>query len=399
VPRQDDPPPAAEIDPAEIHPAAEVHRPAGAHAATPGPWELPPTTGRPAEPQPPSHDDRTQLVPLVPVQHTPQPEAAPARPVAPPPGPSYPAPVAVEATAAGYRHEPVEYAPSSPAHDYPGPRDGDEHFGPVSAPQSDRGAGIPVSADPFSPVSGSPQSWQRSRVFGDPPPKPKRNLLLLGCVALVALLVGAAGGVAVTAARGGADPAPAPTQAAPLTPAQLLLPPAPPAAPGVEPPQGGGWPSSWPVFTSSESTRPMTGLEGLGFDFRVPPGWNCTKQGQAEAAVRYRCGAGQGDEATGGDLLVRTCEPPCGEPRRTELRRQEEAWGLRWTRSGPFTTWAETTEINGERLYGLVYVAFWRSTPEGEIDRQLVLRMTTPLATSDDLKKVANSIRDSTFTL
>jgi len=219
-------------------------------------------------------------------------------------------------------------------------------------------------------------------------------------VALVALLVGVGGGIAVMTARdGGDDPQPGPTQAAPLTPDQLLLPTAAPATPGVEPPQGGGWPSSWPVFTSSQSTKPITGLEGVGFDFRVPPGWSCTKEGQAVAAVRYRCGQGQGDSASGGELIVRNCEPPCGEARRTELRQREEAWGLRWTRSGPFTTWAETTEINGKRLYGLVYVAFWRSTPEGQLDRQLVLRMTTPLATSDDLKKVANSIRDSTFTL
>ena len=144
----------------------------------------------------------------------------------------------------------------------------------------------------------------------------------------------------------------------------------------------------------------MNGLDGVGFDFRTPPNWTCAKVGQAQAAVHYRCGAGTGPTlTTGGDLVVRDCETPCTEERRAGLRQREEAWGLRWTRSGPFTTWAETTRIDGKREYGLVYVAFWRSMPEGQIDRELVLRMKAPLATSDDLKKVANSIRDRTFTL
>lgn len=372
-------------------------RPPGA-----GPWELPPPASRPAGSPHPAQDVRTQFVPLVPARREPESEPATVPFGLDHPGPSYPAPVPPRPSPAGLGQrtippQPDVAAPSNPA--YHSESSAAEHFAPVSGPRSPAGA-PPVSADPF-PVSGGPENWQRSRIFGDqPPPKPKRNLLLPVAVALVALLIGAGGGMAVTAARGaGDDPEPRPTRTAPLTPEQLLLPAAPPAAPGVEPPQGGGWPSSWPVFTSSQSTRPITDLDDVGFNFRVPPGWSCTKEGQAAAAVRYRCGQGQGAEASGGDLIVRTCEPLCGAARRTELRQQEEAWGLRWTRSGPFTTWAETTEINGKRLYGLVYVAFWRSTPEGPLDRQLVLRMTTPLATSDDLKRVANSIRDSTFTL
>ena len=250
-----------------------------------------------------------------------------------------------------------------------------------------------------SPVSGNPENWQRSRVFGDQPKeKPGRTRLLVAVVAVVALLIGAAGGVAVMALRSGDKPE-QPTQAAPLTPEQLLLPAGAPTAPGVEPPVGGGWPSSWPTFTSTEATKPMTGLAGVGFNFRVPPSWSCTVAEQAAAAVHYRCGVGQGDSLSGGDLVVRTCEQVCDEAKRTAFRQKEEAWGLRWTLSGPFVTWAETTKIDGKQVYGLVYVAFWRSTAEGPIDRELVLRMTSPLATSDDLKKVANSIRDSTFTL
>ena len=142
----------------------------------------------------------------------------------------------------------------------------------------------------------------------------------------------------------------------------------------------------------------MNSLDGLGFSFQVPPGWNCTRQQKTSGFVRYRCGSGE-ERGAGGDVIVRHCERPCTEDRRAELRQLEEAWGLRWTKSGPFVTWAETTEIGGKRRYGLVYVGFWRSDPNDAIDRELVLRLTAPLGDSDDIKKVANSVRDKTFTL
>jgi hypothetical protein len=267
---------------------------------------------------------------------------------------------------------------------------------------SDSGASVSGASVSGMPISGDLSYPYRSRVFGDPPPaKPRRTGWLIAAVAVVSLLAGGAAGAAVMAARDrGGTPRPAPTTAAARpTPQQLLLPATAPAAPGVEPPVGGGWPSGWPVFTSQESTRPMNGLPGVGFDFRVPPSWNCAEQEQTDVAVRYRCGAGTGDTATGGDLTVRQCVSPCTDTERTTLRKQEEAWGLQWTRSGPFTVWAETNQLDGRNPYGLVYVAFWRSTPEGPIDRELVLRLSSPRADSDDLKKVANSVRDRTFTL
>lgn len=274
-------------------------------------------------------------------------------------------------------------------------------FEPSNFPSS----GFPSSGFPYAEPSsgaGDPFGYGRSRVFGSPPPKKRRTGLLIALVAVIGLLVGAGAGAGITAAVvGGRSPAPSPTgsRAAPPTREQLLLPAAAPVAPGVEPPRGGGWPSSWPTFTSTEPTRPMTGLAGVGFDFRVPPTWTCTEQQQAGAAVRYACGAGAGADRTGGDLVVRDCTAPCDEAGRTALRQKEEAWGLHWTRSGPFVTWAETTRADGKQQYGLVYVAFWRSAPEHQLDRELVLRLTSPLGRSDDLKKVVNSVRDSTFTL
>ncbi|GGN19044.1 hypothetical protein GCM10010109_32460 [Actinoplanes campanulatus] len=227
-----------------------------------------------------------------------------------------------------------------------------------------------------------------------PPVKRRRAGLVVALAALAGLVAGAGGTAAGMSLRDEPAPAPRPSATPAPTDEQLLL--GDPTAPGVEPPVGGGWPSSWPTFVSTEPTKPIKGLDGVGFDFRVPPAWNCEQVATAAAAAHYRCGGG---DAGGGDLIVRTCETPCTEERRTALRQREEAWGLQWTRSGPFATWAETTQIDGKRMYGLVYVAFWRSTPEGQIDRQLVVRLTAPLATSDHLKKVVNSIRDETFTL
>ncbi|GAA0453124.1 hypothetical protein Aca07nite_68170 [Actinoplanes capillaceus] len=228
-----------------------------------------------------------------------------------------------------------------------------------------------------------------------PPVKRRRAGLVVALAALAGLVAGAGGTTAGMSLRDDPAPAPRPSATPAPTDEQLLLGDD-PTAPGVEPPVGGGWPSSWPTFVSTEPTKPIKGLDGVGFDFRVPPAWNCEQVATAAAAAHYRCGGG---DAGGGDLTVRTCETPCTEDRRTALRQREEAWGLQWTRSGPFATWAETTQIDGKRMYGLVYVAFWRSTPEGQIDRQLVVRLTAPLATSDHLKKVVNSIRDETFTL
>jgi hypothetical protein len=120
---------------------------------------------------------------------------------------------------------------------------------------------------------------------------------------------------------------------------------------------------------------------------------------QAAAAAHYKCGTGQGAALAGGDLLVRSCAVVCSAEKRTELRQQEEAWGLRWIRSGSFATWAQAKQVGGQDVYGLVYLAFWRSNEDGPVDRKLVLHLTSPPAASGDLKKVVNSIRDSTFTL
>jgi hypothetical protein len=213
-----------------------------------------------------------------------------------------------------------------------------------------------------------------------------------------ALLLGVVGGALGTIAL---QPNRSPTRTAVATddPVDPALPTNPPQQPGIEPPEGGGWPDDWPEFTDADGTREMTDLDGLGFSFDVPDGWDCTQTGRTSGFVRYRCGVPEGDGVSvGGDLIVRACDRPCTESRRTEMRQLEEAWGLQWIRSGRFTTWAEGPAVENGR-YGLVYLSYWRSNPEDAIDRQLVLRMTAPPGQENVVRKVANSVREVTFTI
>lgn len=422
------PVPSASAQPPATRPVAEDWAPTQALPVQPGPRQ--PVTGESAPTEAlPVLSAPTQAMPEVttPIQPTQAGPVPPAPPMPPVPVPPAPPPVPVQPTPPAPRPgEPVPAQPVS-GHPYPYPPVVENHPTsglPVSGqptsgfPVAGHGtSGFPVSGSPVSgyPLSGYPTSAPPvsggagyppypGPTFGQQPPaKRRRTGLLVTLVAIAGLLAGSGAVVAVQALRGedGGVPGPvSPTTPARFSPADLLLPEAAPAAPGVEPPRSGGWPSKWPTFTAAESTKPMNGLDGVGFDFRVPPTWACTKAEQRAAAVHYRCGDGTGDTMTsGGDLVVRVCEPVCDEQKRTALRQREEAWGVRWTRSGPFTAWAYATSVDGKPVYGLMYVAFWRSTPEGQIDRELVLRLTAPLAAKDELKKVANSVRDQTFTL
>jgi hypothetical protein len=166
-----------------------------------------------------------------------------------------------------------------------------------------------------------------------------------------------------------------------------------PQQPGIEPPRPGDWPK-WQVFSRSDAVRTLN-PDGLGFEFVAPADWTCTPGGSTEGQVKYNCGASIGDNAeVGGELIVRNC-PECGEEQRDALRKAEEAWGLQWRSGGPYVVLAETVKLNGANKYGIVVVAFWRSEPDGAIDRQLVLRMTAPEDWIDVIRRVVNSIRDN----
>ncbi|MFJ6198333.1 hypothetical protein [Micromonospora sp. NPDC092111] len=290
---------------------------------------------------------------------------------------------------------PAEEPATPPVAERPGPVAPTSPAVPVVDPSTGGTEPPTVAHRPPGPPSSYPP--------GPPPaaaPGRGRGLLRFALVALVALALGAVGGLLVADGPDTDRTTTGTPTATPSPSVDLGLPTAPPRQPGVEPPIGGGWPAAAPTFTATDRTRDVTGLAGFGFSFRVPADWSCTEAGRTSGSVRYRCGIPAADGLTvGGDLVVRQCPRLCTDERRAELRRQEEAWGLQWIRSGEFTTWAETARVDGTPRYGLVYLSYWRSVPEDAVDRQLVLRMTAPLERADEVRKVAASIRDATFTI
>ncbi|WP_416904796.1 hypothetical protein [Micromonospora echinospora] len=129
----------------------------------------------------------------------------------------------------------------------------------------------------------------------------------------------------------------------------------------------------------------------------MPLGWQCTPAGRAEGYTRHQCGAPSDDgPPIGGELVVRDCPVPCTGSRQVAMRTAEEAWGLRWTRGGQSAVYAERSGllIDGTPRYVLVVVAYWRGG-EGDVDRQLVLRMTAPLDGANQLRRVVNYLRDT----
>ncbi|AEV82502.1 translation initiation factor IF-2 [Actinoplanes sp. SE50] len=379
VRREQDPPTAP------FPPVPSPFPAAAGHPVSAQPFAAQPVSAQPMSAQPMS----AQPWPATP---------GPAQPMSAQPGPERPIPafpVATQPVSA----QPVSAQPVSahPVSDHP------VSGHPVSAqPVSSHPvsghptSGLPAFSHPISavPVSGSGQAYQQ---IGRPP-RPDRLLLLI--VGLVCLLLGGAAGAAVVSLQRDGKPRPAASDApVTYTDAQLLLPATPPVAPGLTPEPDGEWPKSWPTFGSKATVKRVTDLDGVGFDFKVPDGWTCELAEKAAAAVHYRCGAFQGPTLTaGGDLYVRTCAAVCDDKARQALRQREEAWGLRWTSGTSLRSWAETDTIDGKPQYGLVYVGFWRTTPEDVLNREVVLRMTAPPAAKKDVKRVADNIRDRTYT-
>jgi hypothetical protein len=313
--------------------------------------------------------------------------------------------------AVGMDYQPVAEA-SQPAATQPGP----PGLWPQPAPDPIQGSdepthrvavGPPTSSPPWQPPrepapAGPPpyenplvRSPQNVSPFGAAPPEPQRRRrsgLVIGLMVLViALLVG--GGLAIVVwpedGEPRTQPSTEPTVQEPTFP--------PPSQPGVEPPQDGEWPADWPAFGPDEPANRMVGLIGErdGQSFQVPEGWDCPSVAAQGTFAHYTCGP-DGDAAEiGGDLIIRFCPDPCDASQRDQMRTEVDAWGLQWVRDLGFRSWAETTEIDGEEQYGLVLVAYYRTTPEGRIDRQLVLRMTAPVDQADEIRKIANSVRDA----
>jgi hypothetical protein len=190
-----------------------------------------------------------------------------------------------------------------------------------------------------------------------------------------------------------------PTAQPPATPSATSTPtPVPtttaPPEPGLEPPRPGTWPRAWPKLS-----RPDThtiALEGLG-EVTFPLSWNCQPAEPAVGEARYTCGREiDGDQDIGGEIILRPCSAPCDPDQQTANRATEDAWGLQWRFAGTHVTLAETLTHNDQpQRYGLVVIAYYRTGSSGPPNRQVVLRMASPESWLDEIRRVANSIRDT----
>lgn len=251
------------------------------------------------------------------------------------------------------------------------------------------------SASPYSydPQPASPHTVSPFSVPPGPPPRRSRGLLIGLTVLVVALLVGGGSVVAVAVWPEGSEP-----EAAESTdPASQE--PTPPVAtqPGLEPPADGEWPADWPVFTEEDDVTEVSGVIGEfnGQAFQIPAEWDCVSVASQGDFAQYTCGPGGDASEIGGELRIRTCPDPCDPERRAQMRTRVEAWGLQWIEDSIYRSWAETNEIDGEPRYGFVYAAYYRTTGEGRIDRELMLRLTAPIDQADEIRKVANSVREA----
>jgi hypothetical protein len=253
----------------------------------------------------------------------------------------------------------------------------------------------PISPAPFSPPAGQPMPPARpaspaapTRPPSAPPRRRRRGRGIL--VTLVILLLLAGAGTAAVWRFGlpaipglGAQSTPTVTTAAPVVA---------PKGPGVEPPAAGDLlPVAWATFGDREQTQPMS-PGGVGFTFRAPQTWKCNQSQGGPTGVVFTCGSGTGASAIGGDLAVHPCLEGCDTAVREKMRKSEDAWALQWTSAGPYVTWAQTSALPAPAQYGLILIGYWRSDPNGPLNRQTVLRLTAPQANAAEIQKVANEI-------
>jgi hypothetical protein len=262
---------------------------------------------------------------------------------------------------------------------------------PVSTPpDSNRGPSQQVPVVPSSPYPLDPLTSPVRRIEPSPPRGRPTRLWIAIAALVILILIG--GGTVFALTRTGGTAAPPASPARSTTAAPLPTPS--PLHPGLEPPRPGDWPTKWPKFGNKDKVKTI-GLDGVSFTLAMPAGWNCVRAGSSEGSVRYNCGTSLGaNQEIGGELTVRTCPAPCDVARQDTMRKVEEAWGLQWRFAGQGATLAETLKLNGASRYGIVLVAYFHGTPLGPIDHQLVLRMTAPVTWVDEIRKVANSVRD-----
>ncbi|MFR9775987.1 hypothetical protein ACL02O_08000 [Micromonospora sp. MS34] len=259
------------------------------------------------------------------------------------------------------------------------------------APQQVSPAPLPEQPRPASVPPQDPLAAPARRITPSQPPR-RRTGLWIGVAALVLVVLAGAGVLAVLASSGDKEE---PQNIASTSSAPPLLPTTPPESPGLEPPKLGAWPTQWPKFKERDTVRTLN-LDGLGFPVKMPTTWQCALAERAEGFVKYQCGtSATGLQAVGGEVIVRNCPQPCNGQWQQAMRGVEEAWGAQWIRSGEYASYAEKIlDVDGGQRHGLVVVAYFRSGENGALDRQLVIRMTSPVPEAYQLRRFANYIRD-----
>ncbi|MDG4808161.1 hypothetical protein O7634_15500 [Micromonospora sp. WMMD1120] len=307
----------------------------------------------------------------------------------------------------------AKLAGSDNAQGMPGATSADVVDGPAQDHRPTSGAGAPgltqqrpVSVPPASPVSVPPAEPSSSPFGGSYSTSypalrstvrkpPRRTGLWVGIAVAVVVALGVVVGLFVW--QPGDKPStptglsPSPSASVSSSPEPVAFPTGAPRKPGVEPPKPGSWPTE-PQFADTDRTRAES-PPGLGFTLKVPESWACDARQRGPGFARYLCGISRpGVPEVGGEIIVRNCPKPCGDEVQAAYRRAEEAWGLQWVQAGN-ATFAEAPQAGGADRYGLVVVGWWRSTPDGVIDRQVVIRMTATGAQVSEVRKVANGIR------
>ncbi|MFI6761356.1 hypothetical protein ACIBF5_19685 [Micromonospora sp. NPDC050417] len=379
-------PATAATDPTDSSPPAE--QPVSGGSPIPGPPTAPAGSSAAADTTEPTH-----VLPRIdPWAAPPQVFSTPAQPVSPVQPYSVPPqqPVSVPPLSSTEPQWSVS-GPPLPTSGQPYPVSGAPH----SSPPTPSPAG---PLPPAGPYSYGP-AYSHGATYPDGPgvaptataPAGRRNRRL---IAIVGVIVVVAAG-AVVGLRVWPDGSPPQSQAPTSAPPSTPVPTSRPVRPGIEPPRPGNWPTSWPQFDQTSRVQTLT-LDGIGFALTVPSTWDCVMDGNAQGFVRYNCGTTHADGGTiGGELIVRDCPKPCDEARRTTMRQAEDAWGQQWRYAGEYATLAETLTLDGEQRYGLTVVGYRRSVPSGTVDRQLVLRMTAPTDWVDEVRRVANGVRQA----
>ncbi|GAA4451796.1 hypothetical protein [Phytohabitans houttuyneae] len=406
-------PPAAE----QAQPVAAQQPPAQPPAPA-APQSAPPAPAAPAAESPVDDFESTQPTQRMHLPPTAQaappvtPWAGSAAPQSAPPVSQQPSPVSTPPATYGQPTSGAPHPVSGAPHPVSGaPTSVPPH--PTSVPPHPISGGPrPVSGTPMSPAYGQPLSpayaapapaygphpphgpapYDPYAPVAPPPPRRSRTGMWIGIAVAVLVLIAGGGGVYAWSASGGDPNPPANSASASALPPEA--PTGPPVSPGIEPPKPGKWPENWPHVTERDNVKTLSSLDGLGFALKVPQDWDCALAGKAQGFVRYSCGARQGQpNEIGGELIVRDCPQPCNDQQQTTMRMAEEAWGVPWTRTGQYTTIGEQL-LDGEQRHALIVVAYWRGGSDGVVNKQLVLRMTSPVREAQELRRIATYLRD-----